>query len=454
MSDAVSASRQRAKRVAEWLVGKERPDEAVLILSAWAAAGPSDNEGQALLADALRIDPSSKEAQMAFERMEGIKGDHSALEAAIAAYDAAELQRIEREFTKPTFRRAQMGFNNNIKSKGNVYHVQTEDSGLDAPHIITHLFADGGRVIKSHKRSYAEAIASEEDIAAYVRSLMKAQHMEMVLALRDGRFDAIIEGKEIGGMQFFDEPPREDIIKRVNKLAGGKRREPKPRISQVPEESETKAQPLYKLVVIRSLEGGPDAYYPTTEVAVIGSKGAIPLIGERFCHEEEAMLILQEGRLSLEDLEGGNGVFLRINSPVALEMNDEFIVGDQLMRVEANPVPDDGPDPDPTYFYSSPKWPSAFRVVQVLEGGSRGACVVAQGNTLQIGSAVGDLVFAEDPLVDHQHCVVEEQAGVVILTDLGSRSGVFVRVSGECDLMEGDEILVGRTRLRIHLPSQ
>jgi predicted component of type VI protein secretion system len=93
-------------------------------------------------------------------------------------------------------------------------------------------------------------------------------------------------------------------------------------------------------------------------------------------------------------------------------------------------------------------------VVQVLEGGARGASVVAQGNTLQIGSAVGDLVFAEDPLVDHQHCVVEEQAGVVILTDLSSRSGVFVRVAGECDLMEGDEILVGRTRLRIHLPSQ
>lgn len=448
MSEAVSASRQKAARVARWLVEKDRPDEAVLILSAWAARGPNDNEGQALLADALRIDPSSKEAQMAFERMEGISGDHQALDSAIARYGVEELQKLEREFTKPTFRRAQMGFNNNIKSRGQVFHVQTEDSGLDAPHIITHLFADGGRVIKSHKRSYAEAINTEADIASFVRALMKAQHMEMVLALRDGRFDAIIEGREVGGVDVFTEPPRDDVIK---KLSSGKRRESKARTSLLQEETAPQKAPLYSLIVLRSLEGGPEAYRPTTDVAVIGQKGAIPLAGERFCHDEEAMLIYADGRLSVEDLEGGNGVFLRIHSPVALEMSDEFIVGDQLLRLEANPVPDDGPDPDPTYFYSSPKWPSAFRVVQILEGGARGACVVAQGNTLQIGSAVGDLVFAEDPLVDHQHCVVEEQAGVVVLSDLGSRSGVYVRVEGECELHEGDEILVGRTRLRVQL---
>jgi pSer/pThr/pTyr-binding forkhead associated (FHA) protein len=64
---------------------------------------------------------------------------------------------------------------------------------------------------------------------------------------------------------------------------------------------------------------------------------------------------------------------------------------------------------------------------------------------------VGDLVFAEDPLVAHQHCVVEEQAGVVLLSDLNSRSGVFVRVQGRCALQDADEILIGRTRLRLSL---
>ena len=138
---------------------------------------------------------------------------------------------------------------------------------------------------------------------------------------------------------------------------------------------------------------------------------------------------------------------MRIRTPVELELGDEFVVGDQLLRIEKNPVPDDGPDPDPTYFYSSPKWPSSFRVVQIFEGGAPGACVVARGNTLQIGSAIGDLVFPDDPLVAEQHCVIEEQAGSVVLTDLGTRTGVFVRIRGEQELAPGDELLVGRTRL-------
>ncbi len=87
------------------------------------------------------------------------------------------------------------------------------------------------------------------------------------------------------------------------------------------------------------------------------------LEGEHFCHAREALLRFVKGRLWLADLEGGNGVFLRIRTPVELDLGDEFVIGDQLVRVDKNPVADDGPDPDPTYFYSSPKWPSSFRIV-------------------------------------------------------------------------------------------
>jgi predicted component of type VI protein secretion system len=205
------------------------------------------------------------------------------------------------------------------------------------------------------------------------------------------------------------------------------------------------------LNVLRSLAGGPESYAPAGTEAIVGSRGTIALEGERFCHPEEAVLSMRDGELFLDDLDGGNGVFLRIKGSVELELGDEFIVGDQLLRIEKNPVPDDGPAPDPTYFYSSPKWPSSFRVVQQFEGGSLGACAVARGNALQVGSAVGDLVFPDDPLVSEQHCLLEEQAGSLVLTDLGSRTGVFVRVRGETTLGNGEELLVGRTRLVVEL---
>jgi hypothetical protein len=463
MSQGATSPRELALRLAKWLVEKGRPDEAVALLSAWAANGANDASGQELMAEALRIDPSARLSQMAFERMEGIKGDHAELDATIARYTPEELSRLEAEMKRPSFRRAQMGFNNNIKWQEHVFHVQTEDSGLDQPHVITHLFADGGRIIKSHKRSYADHVR-QPDVAEFVRSLMKAQHLEMVLALREGRFSKVIEGKEIGGIQVLTEPPNVDAIR---KLASKKQQRAEaspasisssnlsavvPAPAPAPERTEPAvARSAFTLHVIRSLSGGPERYDLPASESVIGAKGQVTLPGEHFCHPEEALLGLREERLWLEDLEGGNGVFLRIRTAVELEIGDEFVVGDQLLRIERNPVPDDGPDPDPTYFYSSPKWPSSFRIVQVFQGGAPGCCVVARGNTLQIGSAVGDLVFPDDPLVGEQHCLIEEQAGSVVLTDLGSRTGVFVRIRGEQELVHGDELLVGRTRLVVDL---
>ena len=442
-----------ALRVAKWLIEKGRPDEGVGVLVAYAANGPNDPEGQGLLAEALRVDPSSRLSQMAFERMEGVPGDHAELDAVILRYAPSELAKLEAEMKRPSFRRAQMGFNNNIKFHEQVFHVQTEDSGLDQPHIITHLFADGGRVIKSHKRSYASEV-QRPDIAEFVRSLMKAQHLEMVLKLRDGSFDRVILGQERGGMDVLTEPPKVDNIKKLAKKKEGSLTPPPPELTPPPPKRAPAApvRTIYTLHVLRSLTGGPERYDLPVTASIIGAEGEVNLPGERFCHPREASLSFEAGHVVLEDLEGGNGVFLRIRTPVELELGDEFVVGDQLLRIERNPVADDGPDPDPTYFYSSPKWPSSFRVVQVFEGGAIGCSVVARGNTLQIGSAVGDLIFPDDPLVADQHCLIEEQAGIMVLTDLNSRTGVFVRVRGAQELVHGDELLVGRTRLVLDVP--
>lgn len=512
----MSENRGVAARIARLLVQKERPDEAVALLSAWAARGPNDTAGQGLLAEALRINPAAKAAQQAFERMEGIAGTHAELDAAIARFDAAELERLQKGLESPTFKRAQIGFNNNIRAKDQVFHIQTEDSGLNNPHVITHLFADGGRVIKSYKRVYAAAIETEADIGAYVRQLMKAQHLEMVFALRDGRFDDILAGKAVGGLELLEHYPDVDLAK-VGAGGRGRARKAEPQASQVaqgdakegraasaeaapalstpspsglsaaapavpepappakgavpvvarqrhksgvviaPSGAMPAARPapeLYTLHVLRSLGGGPGRYAVGRRDTVIGGAGEISLPGETFCHPREATLKYREGRLFIERLEGQNGVFLRIQKPVVMSYGDEFIVGDQLLRVEENPLSDDAPDPDPTYFYSSPRWPSAFRVVQILAGGARGACLVARGSTLQVGSVIGDLILSGDPLVDAQHCLVEEQASSILLTDLESRNGVFVRTRGRQELLNGDEIVIGRTHLVVDIEPQ
>jgi len=85
------------------------------------------------------------------------------------------------------FERPVAGFNHNIKHRGKVFHVQTEDSGVKNAHVITHLFV-GGNVVASKKISYAE-IAQAEDLADRVRHLMEEQHKEILRNLINGVYD-------------------------------------------------------------------------------------------------------------------------------------------------------------------------------------------------------------------------------------------------------------------------
>ena len=88
-----------------------------------------------------------------------------------------------------------LGFNNNVKHRGRLFHIQTEDSGIRHPHVITHLFMDGGRILKTIKTSYADHVGSDR-LSERVRDLMKDQHKTMFIALRDGQFDHVFDGDD------------------------------------------------------------------------------------------------------------------------------------------------------------------------------------------------------------------------------------------------------------------
>jgi hypothetical protein len=84
-----------------------------------------------------------------------------------------------------------LGFNNNVRHHARIFHIQTEDSGVKRPHIITHLFGDGGRILKTLRTDYAEHL-DDQDMAQVVRRMMKEQHKSMFVALRAGELDDVI----------------------------------------------------------------------------------------------------------------------------------------------------------------------------------------------------------------------------------------------------------------------
>jgi hypothetical protein len=81
----------------------------------------------------------------------------------------------------------QVGYNHNVKHKGKVYHIQTEDSGIPSAHVTTLLYC-GGTIVASKKTSYEDS-KNEEDYASLLRELMQNQHRQMLIDLKNGVYD-------------------------------------------------------------------------------------------------------------------------------------------------------------------------------------------------------------------------------------------------------------------------
>jgi hypothetical protein len=107
-----------------------------------------------------------------------------------------------------------VGYNTNVRHSGNLFHIQTEDSGVDHPHIITHLFVEG-TILATKKSSYAHLL-KKEDWHEDVRQKMKDQHKAMFIELRDGVHDVMAEmihGKadspEVEALPRSEAPPKQ-----------------------------------------------------------------------------------------------------------------------------------------------------------------------------------------------------------------------------------------------------
>ena len=84
------------------------------------------------------------------------------------------------------------GFNTNVTYKGEVFHVQTEDSGLRNP-VITTLLYKGGWILASKKTSYKELLSEGiQPPKEKIRQLMAEQHKAMIAELFSGKFDDLI----------------------------------------------------------------------------------------------------------------------------------------------------------------------------------------------------------------------------------------------------------------------
>ena len=79
------------------------------------------------------------------------------------------------------------GFNTDIEHDGVVYHVQTEDKGLDSPLILSLVYS-GGAILASKRSRYEDLIVSGFDEELLAQRL-KRQHRLICAAINAGRIE-------------------------------------------------------------------------------------------------------------------------------------------------------------------------------------------------------------------------------------------------------------------------
>ena len=205
----------------------------------------------------------------------------------------------------------------------------------------------------------------------------------------------------------------------------------------------------HRLVVVRS--GGVDGVSLVLPIgkAVMG-RGEVQLrMDDAHMSPRHAEFTLRDDRLTVNDLQSSNGVFIRLHGETKLTAGDELRLGRQLLRFEALPAPEFTADSG--RVWGSPNRSARFRVAQLLEGSGLGeALPIGEGEYL-FGREEGGMTFPADPSVSRRHAVMTVSRTGVVVRDLESANGTFLRLREEMLLAPGDQLLIGMQQLRYDL---
>jgi pSer/pThr/pTyr-binding forkhead associated (FHA) protein len=146
-----------------------------------------------------------------------------------------------------------------------------------------------------------------------------------------------------------------------------------------------------------------------------------------------------------------NGVYVRITGTVRIEPGATILVGEQVLTVGPAKGFEDLPDAEGTYYSASMMRPATVEIVQQLRGGSTGWVYRPDTEIVSMGREGNDINFPDDPFISGRHAQLQLTSGVLSVTDLGSRNGTFVRVTGEYVLKHGDYVFLGQQLLRVEI---
>jgi len=214
------------------------------------------------------------------------------------------------------------------------------------------------------------------------------------------------------------------------------------------------ASPGVALVVVRKdgSEGESFAVGAGLEIGRAGTK--MIFANDPFVSPRHVRCTLDGERVHLVDLGSRNGVYIRIGGAEVVYPGDHILLGNRLLRLDVLPPRAPSPiDGSGTRGFGTPLDAAWGRVLLLGADDVTTDVYELRGNPVSLGREVGDIVFPRDAFLSRSHCRLRMEVGGgsvrVLLEDVGSANGTYLRMRSEAWLGDGDMFRVGDQILKV-----
>lgn len=183
---------------------------------------------------------------------------------------------------------------------------------------------------------------------------------------------------------------------------------------------------------------------------VIGRGDGSVFADDPFLSPRHARFLVRGSEVVLEDLGSLNGVYVRVLTDTELTHGSEIRIGQELLRFES--VESAGPivvSKDDTAVQGSVDEGAWGRLLRMVGPGLASHAWMLTGQKSVLGRDVGDITFRDDGFVSGRHAQIAPRQGKVLLSDLGSSNGTYLRLRGSCRLGSGELVLIGQQVVRL-----
>ncbi|MFO0735588.1 MAG: FHA domain-containing protein [Labilithrix sp.] len=187
---------------------------------------------------------------------------------------------------------------------------------------------------------------------------------------------------------------------------------------------------------------------PPGTVTVGRETGSI-FAGDSYLSPRHATFKQTSAKVTVKDEASLNGVYKKLvrDVPVELRPNDMFRIGQEIIKFES--LQKETPGADGVERLGSPSKGYVGRIALVIGRDVTGNAFPIPETGVHLGRERGDVLFPEDGYVSGLHCRLSWEGGRLMLTDLGSSNGSFLRLREETDIKSGDVLLMGQQLFRV-----